>query len=136
MEELKHPVYNELCPNVVFNFVSVFKVSKINVKYVTCASAKRDDQNSAKLRVCFIRVYVFAFAATFNTVFCFFLANQTSFNDELTSSCFVVFLNRKKINVDSKPKQMKICTRTTRESVIFLYFHRVLVFHQNKFNFR
>jgi hypothetical protein len=48
------------------------------VKYVTCASAKRDDQNSAKLRICFIRVYVFAFVATFNTVFCFFLANQTS----------------------------------------------------------
>jgi hypothetical protein len=48
--------YNKLRPNVVFNFVSVCKVSKINVKYVTCASAKRDDQNSAKLRVCFIRV--------------------------------------------------------------------------------
>jgi hypothetical protein len=49
MEELKHPLYyihNKLRPNVVFNFVSVCKVSKINVKYVTCASAKRDDQNS------------------------------------------------------------------------------------------
>jgi hypothetical protein len=44
MEELNHPVR----PNVVFNFVSVCKVIKINVKYVTCASAKRDDQNSAK----------------------------------------------------------------------------------------
>jgi hypothetical protein len=56
---------------VVFNFVSVCKVSKINVKYVTCASAKRDDQNSAKLCVCFIRVYVFAFAATFNSFLLF-----------------------------------------------------------------
>jgi hypothetical protein len=88
IEELKHPVYNKLCPNVVFNFVSVFKVSKINVKYVTCASAKRDDQNSAKLRVCFIRVYVFAFAATFNTVFCFFLPNQTSFKDGFFPTAF------------------------------------------------
>jgi hypothetical protein len=73
MEELKHSViqYNKLRPNVVFNFVSVCKVSKINVKYVTCVCAKRGNQNLAKLRVCFIRVYVFASAATFNTVFCF-----------------------------------------------------------------
>jgi hypothetical protein len=62
--------YNKLRQNVIF--VNVCKVSKINVKYVICASAKRDDQNSAKLRVCFIRVYVFAFAATFNTVFLLF----------------------------------------------------------------
>jgi hypothetical protein len=48
--------YNKLRPNVVFNFVSICKVSKINVKYVTCASAKRDDQNSAKLRVCFCKI--------------------------------------------------------------------------------
>jgi hypothetical protein len=68
----------------------VCKVSKINVKYVTCASAKRDDQNSAKLRVCFIRVYVFAFAATFNTVFCFFLANQTSFKHEFFPTVFFI----------------------------------------------
>jgi hypothetical protein len=86
MEELNHPVR----PNVVFNFVSVCKVRKINVKYVTCASAKSDDQNSAKLRVCFIRVYVFAFAVTFNTVFCFFLANQTSFKDEFFPTEFFV----------------------------------------------
>jgi hypothetical protein len=82
--------YNKLRPNVVFNFVSVCKVSNINVKYVTWASAKRDDQNSAKLRVCFIRVYVFAFAATFNTVFCFFLANQTSFKDEFFPTAFFI----------------------------------------------
>jgi hypothetical protein len=83
--------YNKLRLNVIFNFVSVCKVSKINVKYVTCASAKRDDQNSAKLRVCFIRVYVFAFAATFNTVFfCFFLANQTSFEDEFFPTAFFI----------------------------------------------
>jgi hypothetical protein len=96
MEELKHPVYyihNKLRPNVVFNFVSVCKVSKINVKYVTCASAKRDDQNSVKLRVCFIRVYVFAFAATFNTVFCFFLANQVSFKDEFFPTAFLLTIN-------------------------------------------
>jgi hypothetical protein len=68
----------------------VCKVSKINVKYVTCASAKRDDQNSAKLRVCLIRVYVFAFAATFNTVFCFFLANQTSFKHEFFPTVFFI----------------------------------------------
>jgi hypothetical protein len=43
--------YNKLRPNV-----SVCKVGKINVKNVNCASAKRDDQNSAKLRVCFICV--------------------------------------------------------------------------------
>jgi hypothetical protein len=49
-----------------------------------------DDQNSAKLRVCFIRVYVFAFAATFNTVFCFFLANQTSFKDEFFPTAFFI----------------------------------------------
>jgi hypothetical protein len=77
-------------PNVVFNFVNVCKVSKVNVKYVTCASAKRDDQNSAKLGICFIRVYVFAFAATFNTVFCFFLANQTSFKDEFFPTVFFI----------------------------------------------
>jgi hypothetical protein len=29
----------------------VCKVSKINVKCVTCASAKRDDKNFSKLRV-------------------------------------------------------------------------------------
>jgi hypothetical protein len=82
--------YNKLRLNVVFNFVSICKVTKINVKYVTCASAKRDDQNSAKLRVCFIRVYVFAFAATFNTVLCFFLANQTSFKDEFFPTAFFI----------------------------------------------
>jgi hypothetical protein len=64
--------------SVVFNFVSVCKVSKINVKYVICASAKRDDQNSAKLRVCFIRVYVFAFAATFNVAFFFLQTRRLS----------------------------------------------------------
>jgi hypothetical protein len=69
-------------PNVVFNFVNVCKVSKVNVKYVTYVRAKRDDQNSAIVRVCFTRVYVFTSAATFNTVFYFFLANQTSFEDE------------------------------------------------------
>jgi hypothetical protein len=47
--------YNKLRPNVVFNFVSVCKVSKINVKYVTC---------------------VFASAATFNTFFSFFLQTR------------------------------------------------------------
>jgi hypothetical protein len=72
------------------NFVNVCKVSKINVKYVTSASAKRDDQNSAKLRVCIIRVYVFAFAATFNTVFCFFLANQTTFKDVFFPTAFFI----------------------------------------------
>jgi hypothetical protein len=85
MEELKHPD-NKLRPNVVFNLT----VCKVNVKYVTCASAKRDDQNSAKLRVCFIRVYVFACAATINTVFCFFLANQTSFKDEFFPTAFFI----------------------------------------------
>jgi hypothetical protein len=80
--------YNKLRQNVIF--VNVCKVSKINVKYVICASAKRDDQNSAKLRVCFIRVYVFAFAATFNTVFCFFLANQTSCKDEFFPTAFFI----------------------------------------------
>jgi hypothetical protein len=69
-------------PNVVFNFVSVCKVRKINVKYVTCICAKRGDQNSAIMRVCFIRVHVFVSAATFNTVFFFFLANQMTFKDE------------------------------------------------------
>jgi hypothetical protein len=85
--------YNKLRPNVVFNCVSVCKVSKINVKYVTYASAKRDDQNSAKLRVCFIRVYVFAIAATFNTVFCFFLANQTSVKDKFFPTQFLLTIN-------------------------------------------
>jgi hypothetical protein len=32
--------------------------------------------------------YVFASAATFNTVFCFFLANQTSFEDEFLPTVF------------------------------------------------
>jgi hypothetical protein len=37
-----------------------------------------------------MRVYVFAFAAKFNTVFCFFLANQTSFKDEFfPTACFI-----------------------------------------------
>jgi hypothetical protein len=72
----------------IINYVQMLsKVSKINVKYVTCASAKRDDQNSAKLRVCFIRVYVFAFAAT---VFCFFLANQMSLKDEFFPTAFFI----------------------------------------------
>jgi hypothetical protein len=83
-------IINYIRPNVVFNFISVCKVSKINVKYVTCASAKRDDQNSAKLPVCFIRVYVLAFAATSNTVFCFFLANQTSFKDQFFPTAFFI----------------------------------------------
>jgi hypothetical protein len=48
--------YNKLRPNVVFNFVNVCKVRKINVKYVTSVCAKRVDQNSAITRVCFIRV--------------------------------------------------------------------------------
>jgi hypothetical protein len=52
--------------------------------------AKRGDQNSAIVRVCFIRVYVFAFAATFNIVFCFFLANQTSFKDEFFPAAFFI----------------------------------------------
>jgi hypothetical protein len=65
-------------------------VSKINVKYVTCVCAKRDDQNSARVRVCFIRVYVFASAATFNTVFCFFLVNQTFFEDEFLPTAFFI----------------------------------------------
>jgi hypothetical protein len=77
---------------VVFNFVSVCKVSKINVKYVACASAK--------LRVCFIRVYVFAFAATFNTVFFFFLANQTSFKDEFLLTA--IFIDDKFFDINLK----------------------------------
>jgi hypothetical protein len=70
--------------------LSLTFVSKINVKYVTRASAKRDDQNSAKLRVSFIRAYVFAFAAMFNTVFWIFLANQTSFKDEFFLTAFFI----------------------------------------------
>jgi hypothetical protein len=66
------------------NFNTCFLYRKL------CASAKRDDRNSAKLRVCFIRVYVFAFAATFNTFFCFFLANQTSFKDEFFPTAFFI----------------------------------------------
>jgi hypothetical protein len=72
------------------NFVSICKVRKINVKYVTCVCAKRGNQNLAKLRVCSIRVYVFASAATFNTVFCFFLANLTSFKDEFLPTAFFI----------------------------------------------
>jgi hypothetical protein len=83
-------VHNKLRPNVVFNFVSVCKVRKINVKYVTCVCAKRSDQNSAIVRVCFIRVYVFSSAATFNTVFFFFLANQTPFKDEFLLTAFFI----------------------------------------------
>jgi hypothetical protein len=81
---------NKLRPNVVFNFVSVCKVRKINVKYVTCVCAKRGDQNLAIVRICFIRVYVLAFAATFNTVFFYFLANQTSFKDEFLPTAFFI----------------------------------------------
>jgi hypothetical protein len=43
-------------------------------------------QNSAF--VSYLRVYVFAPAATFNTVFCFFLANQRSFEDEFLPTAF------------------------------------------------
>jgi hypothetical protein len=74
----------------MLDFVSVCKVRKINVKYVTCICAKRGDQNSAIGRVCFIRAYVFASAATFNTVFFFFLANQTSFKDEFLLTAFLI----------------------------------------------
>jgi hypothetical protein len=77
--------YNKLPPNLVFNFVNVCKVIKINVKCVTCVCAKRDDQNSA-----IVRVYVFAYVATFNTVFFFFLANQTSFEDEFLPTAFFI----------------------------------------------
>jgi hypothetical protein len=38
---------NKLRPNVVCNFVSVYKVREINVKYVTWICAKKGDQNSA-----------------------------------------------------------------------------------------
>jgi hypothetical protein len=55
-------------PNVVFNCVSVCKVRKINVKYVTCVCAKRDDQN---------------------TVF-FFLVNETSFKNEFLLTVFFI----------------------------------------------
>jgi hypothetical protein len=60
------------------------------VQCAMCICAKRGDQNSAIVRVCFTRVYVFAFAATFNTVFCFFLANQTSFKDEFFPAAFFI----------------------------------------------
>jgi hypothetical protein len=63
-------------------------VRKINLKYVTCVCAKRGDQNSEIVRVCFICVYVFA--ATFNTGFFFFLANQTSFKDEFLLTAFFI----------------------------------------------
>jgi hypothetical protein len=61
-----------------------------SARYVSCVCAKRDDQNSARVRVCFIRVSVFASAATFNTVFCFFLADQTSFEDKFLPTTFFI----------------------------------------------
>jgi hypothetical protein len=75
--------------------VSVCKVRKINVKNVTCVCAKRGDQNwgdqnSAIVRVCSICVYVFTFLATFNIVFFFFLANETSFKDEFLPTTFFI----------------------------------------------
>jgi hypothetical protein len=73
MEELKFPV---------FTFVSVCKVRKINVKYVSCVCAKRGDQNSA-----IVRVYVFGHAAT---ILFFFLANHTSFKDEFLLTAFFI----------------------------------------------
>jgi hypothetical protein len=76
--------------SIQYNKLSVCKIRKINVKYDTCICAKKDDQNSAIGRVCFIRVYVFASAATFNTVFFFFLANQTSFKDEFPLTAFLI----------------------------------------------
>jgi hypothetical protein len=42
----------------------------------------------------------FASAATFNTVFCFFLANQTSFEDEFLPTAFfidVIFLENNRV---------------------------------------
>jgi hypothetical protein len=59
----------------------------MDVGCVTCACAKGDDRDSAGLRVCFIRVNVFASAAT---VFFFFLANQTSFKDEFLLTVFFI----------------------------------------------
>jgi hypothetical protein len=44
----------------------------------------------AIVRICFICVYVSAFAGTFNTVFIFFLANQTSFKDEFLLTAFFI----------------------------------------------
>jgi hypothetical protein len=77
-----------------FTLLSVCKVSKINVKYVACASAKSDDQNSAKLRVCFIRIYVFAFAATFNTVFfAFFLQTRRLSRTSFSLQHFLLTIN-------------------------------------------
>jgi hypothetical protein len=52
-------------------FVSVFEVRKIKVKYVIRVCANRGDQNSAIVRVCFIRVYVFASAARLTQFFLF-----------------------------------------------------------------
>jgi hypothetical protein len=52
------------------------------------------------VRVCFIRVYVFASATTFNTVFFLFLANQTSFKDEFLLTAF--FLDDKIFDINLK----------------------------------
>jgi hypothetical protein len=61
--------YIHIC--IVFNFVSAFEVREINVKYVIRVYANRGDQNSAVVRVCFIRVYVFASAARLTQFFLF-----------------------------------------------------------------
>jgi hypothetical protein len=57
------------------------------------ALCEEGKQHSAIVRVCFIRVYVFASAATFNTVFFFIIANQTSFKDEFLLTAFLLTIN-------------------------------------------
>jgi hypothetical protein len=97
-------------PNVDFTKFNVQRVVNLfeNMKYpdrvqmlsltltLTCVCAKRSDQNSAKLRVCFRRVYVFASAATFNTVFSFFLP----FKDEFLPTAFFIDYQFFDLNLD------------------------------------
>jgi hypothetical protein len=74
----------------IFDYGECHKNFNDTVRFLVEHYPPWDDQNSTKLRVCFIRVYVFASAATFNTVFCFFLANQTFFKDEFLPTTFFI----------------------------------------------
>jgi hypothetical protein len=78
-------------------FISACKVRKTNV---TCVCTNRDDQNSAIVRVCFIRVYVFASAATFNTVFFLFSCKADVFQGRV--SPYSIFIDDQFFDINLK----------------------------------
>ncbi|CAH1372157.1 unnamed protein product [Tenebrio molitor] len=70
------------------NFCNNMNMTTINVK-CHLRLCEEGVTKIRRLRICFIRVYVFVSPATFNTVF-FFLANETSFKNEFLLTTFFI----------------------------------------------